>query len=226
MTKLAPEIVEKIERRLYWGLDGLDMEFDKETVHKFIHYLQLLAKWNQTYNLTAVRDPEAMVCYHILDSLAILPSLDQIAGDKKLVVAHILDVGSGAGIPGIILAIARPEWQVTMIDAVAKKATFITQAIIELKLKHAHAIQQRVETFSPKPAADIVVSRAFSKLASFVENTRRAIAEDGCWAAMKGERPDPEIADLPKDVRVAGVDTLAVPGIDGAERCLVVMEKA
>lgn len=185
---------------------------------KLAAYLALLAKWNRTHNLTAIRDPERMVTHHVLDALAVLPHLPG-RGQVRL-----LDVGSGGGVPGLVLAIARPAWQVVVLDSNHKKGAFLQQAIIELALANAQAVTQRVEDYAPAAPFDIVISRAFADLATFVEASARHLAPGGELHAMKGVYPDEELAQLPAGFRVKAVPTLTVPGLD-AERHLVVIER-
>ncbi len=175
-------------------------------------YLSLLAKWNQTYNLTAVREEERMVSYHLLDSLTLVPHLD---GGTRL-----LDVGSGGGMPGIPAAIARPDLSVVVLDANHKKTTFLRQAVIELKLTNVEVITSRVELYQPEQPFDRITSRAFAELGEFVRLTRHLLADNGQWLAMKGVYPYEEIASLPSDTRAAEVLRVDVPGLD-AERHLV-----
>ncbi|KAF0812463.1 Ribosomal RNA small subunit methyltransferase G [Andreprevotia sp. IGB-42] len=182
-------------------------------------YVELLAKWNKTYSLTAIREPERMVPHHLLDSLAPLGHFKAGHG------ARILDVGSGFGTPGIPLAIARPDWQLVLLDSNHKKTTFLRQAIVDLKLANVTVVTERVEAYRPEAPFNVITSRAFSDLAEFVKLTRHLLADDGEWAALKGVYPHEEIALLPADVKPAGVDTLAVPGID-AERHLVHVVRA
>jgi 16S rRNA (guanine527-N7)-methyltransferase len=199
-------------------------------------YLALLQKWNRTYNLTAVRDAERMVTHHLLDSLAIVPYLDdgfarhdeRAPAGGSAVNGHplaVLDVGSGAGLPGIPLAVARPAWTVTMVDSNRKKAAFIQQAIGELGLARASARAARIEDVQPPPRHGAIVSRAYSDLASFAEAALRLLAPGGRLYAMKGLVPHEEIAELPASARLVAVHALAVPGVD-AQRHLVVMERA
>ncbi len=181
-------------------------------------YVALLAKWNRTYNLTAIREPERMVTHHVLDSLAVLPHLPARDG------LAILDVGSGGGVPGIPLALARPRWRVVLLDANHKKGAFLQQAVIELGLHNAEAVTARVEDYVSNAPFDVVISRAYSDLATFARAGARHLAPGGRLAAMKGVFPDEEIAHLPDDVRVVATPALAVPGLD-AKRHLVVMER-
>lgn len=175
-------------------------------------YLMLLAKWNKTYNLTAVRDSERMVSYHLLDSLSLVP---QLQGGRRL-----LDVGSGGGMPGIPAAIARPDLQVVVLDANHKKTTFLRQVAIELKLDNVEVATERVEHYQPVELFDRITSRAFAELNEFVRLTRHLLAKDGQFVAMKGVYPYEEVALLPAGVRVVDVLPLQVPGLD-AERHLV-----
>jgi len=183
---------------------------------KLAAYLELLAKWNRTFNLTAIREPERMVTHHALDSLAIVPALPSRA-------IRVLDVGSGGGLPGIPIAIARPDAEVVMIDSSGKKATFLAQAAIELPLANASSVASRVEDYAPARPFDVVVSRAFSDLATFVRLARKHVAPDGMLYAMKGVHPDEELAELPDDVEVIAERKLDVPGLDGT-RHLIVMK--
>lgn len=177
-------------------------------------YLALLDKWNRVYNLTAVREPERMVTHHLLDSLAVVPFFN---GDS------VLDVGSGGGLPGIPLAVVRPELRVTLIDSVAKKTAFLQQAKAELVLNNLSVVTGRVEDFRPDTGFDVIVSRAFSELVEFVTLTRHLLEPGGRWFAMKGRIPYEEIALLPDWVKVSANYALTVPGLD-ASRHLIVLE--
>ncbi|HJU50353.1 MAG TPA: 16S rRNA (guanine(527)-N(7))-methyltransferase RsmG [Pseudogulbenkiania sp.] len=194
------------------GLAELKLDLTQEQIARLESYLALLAKWNQTYNLTAVREEERMVSYHLLDSLTLVP---QLAGGTRL-----LDVGSGGGMPGIPAAIARPDLQVVLLDSNHKKTTFLRQAVIELKLDNVEVITDRVEAYQPEQKFDRITSRAFAELAEFVKLTRHLLAPGGQYVAMKGVYPYEEIALLPEGVAVAEVVPLTVPGLD-AERHLV-----
>lgn len=180
-------------------------------------YLSLLAKWNAAYNLTAVRDLAQMRALHLADCLAVVEPLRRQLGNGKP--ARVLDVGSGAGLPGVVLAIAEPAWHVTCVDAVGKKAAFIRQVAGELALPNLHAAHARVETLQTTPF-DVITSRAFASLAEFTRLTRALLAPTGVWMAMKGKRHADEVAALPSGVRAFHVEPLDVPGLD-AERCLV-----
>ncbi len=178
-----------------------------------LDYLDLMGKWNRTYNLTAIHEPGRMLTHHLLDSLAIVPHVG--AGP-------MLDVGSGGGLPGIPLAILRPELKVTLLDASQKKCSFMRQAAIELGLTNVEVVHARVEAFRPATGYAQIVSRAFSELHEFVGLTRHLLAPGGEWLAMKGLHPREEIARL-KGVRVKRDLPLQVPGL-GADRHLIVME--
>ncbi len=194
------------------GLAALGIDLPDDVQAKLLAFRDLLLKWNKTYNLTALRDPTQAISLHLLDSLAILPHV----GDGAL-----LDVGSGGGLPAIPLAIARPELSVSMVDTVQKKTTFLQQAVIELGLTNAAVYHARVEKMTGQYAQ--ISSRAFSELGLFVELTRHLLAPGGRWLAMKGVRPDDEIATLPAGISVAAIIPLTVPGVD-AERHLIIMK--
>jgi 16S rRNA (guanine527-N7)-methyltransferase len=207
------------------GLSQLDALGNARLPHdaggKLRAYLDLLVKWNRTYNLTAIREPEKMVTHHVLDSLAVLPHLERSDAATEL---SLLDVGSGAGLPAIPVAIARPAWRVVALDSSHKKGAFVQQVSTELALANLEAAVGRVEDYRPAALFDIVISRAFSDLATFAESSVRHLAPGGRLVAMKGVRPDEEIAQLPPAFRVVAMPTLAVPGLDAA-RHLVVMER-
>lgn len=194
------------------GLAELGLDLPAAMQQKLLAFRDLLLKWNKTYNLTALRDPAQAISHHLLDSLAILPQVG--AGP-------LLDVGSGGGLPAIPLAIVRPELAVSMVDTVQKKTTFLQQAAIELGLKNVAVHHARVEQMTGQYAQ--ISSRAFSELKLFVELTRHLLAPGGRWLAMKGVRPDTEIAALPADIVVEAIIPLAVPGLD-AERHLIILK--
>jgi 16S rRNA (guanine527-N7)-methyltransferase len=201
------------------GLTHLSLPLSPTQVDLLLAYQALIAKWNRVYNLTAVRSPEEMLTHHLLDSLSVVPALTARFGAEQPF--RLLDVGAGAGLPGVVIAIALPQAQVTCVDTVAKKASFIRQVAAELGLKNLRAEHARVEALLPQQA-DVVTSRAFASLSDFVALTRQHLRPGGVWMAMKGKAPDAETTDLPDDVEVFHVEPLAVPGLD-AERCLVWM---
>ena len=197
------------------GVAELGLAIAPDTQKKLLAYLELMAKWNRVYNLTALRNPREWVTHHLLDSLSVLP---HIQGPR------VVDVGSGAGLPGLVLAMARPDWQVVSVEAVDKKAAFQRQVAAELALANVQVEGRRVEEVAQAGGADTVVSRAFSSLADFVGLTRHLLKPGGRWAAMKGRLPGEEIAALPGEVRVREIIELSVPGLN-AERCVVLMER-
>ena len=199
---------------LQQGLSQLKLELSDAQIDLLDRYLALLAKWNQTYNLTAVREEKRMVSYHLLDSLSLVPHLD---GGSRL-----LDVGSGGGMPGIPAAIARPDLQVVLLDSNHKKTTFLRQVVVELGLPNVQVMTERVEAYQPEQKFDRITSRAFSELAEFVKLTRHLLADHGQYVAMKGVYPYEEIALLPQGTVVSEVLPVTVPGLD-AERHLVRM---
>lgn len=195
------------------GLRDLAVVLDTQQQEKLLAYLQLLQKWNRVYNLTAIRDLTKMVSHHLLDSLSILPHLR---------CERLLDVGTGAGLPGIPLAIARPAMSVTMLDSSHKKATFVQQCSLELGLQNAATVCARVDQWQAPESFDAIVSRAFADLAEFARLVRPHLSSNGRLLAMKGLYPYEELAQLPTDLKVEAVIPLTVPGL-GAQRHLVVM---
>jgi 16S rRNA (guanine527-N7)-methyltransferase len=179
-------------------------------------YLALLQRWNGTYNLTAVRDPAAMRVQHIADCLAVIPALR-----RHLTTGRLMDVGSGGGLPGVVIAVMMPGDEVECVDTVAKKAAFVRQVAGTLKLDNLHATHARVESLQAA-RFDLICSRAFASLANFTRLTKAALAPGGAWMAMKGRTSNDEIAQLPAEVEVFHVEQLTVPGLD-AQRCLVWM---
>ncbi|GCL64832.1 16S rRNA (guanine(527)-N(7))-methyltransferase RsmG [Pseudaquabacterium pictum] len=186
-------------------------------------YMDLLQRWNKVYNLTALRDPAEMLGHHLIDCMAVLPPLQRWAAAAKPPSHRLLDVGSGGGLPGVVLAALQPGWQVDCIDTVVKKVSFIRQVAAELRLLNLQGLHSRVEVLQPPPEGyAVVTSRAFASLADFTTLTRHLLAEGGVWMAMKGKLPAEEQAALPTDVEVFHVEQLQVPGLD-AQRCLVWM---
>ena len=184
-------------------------------------YLQLLGKWNKVFNLTALRDAQRMLTHHIFDSLSIIPALRR---HGPWALKRALDVGSGAGLPGVVMAITIPELSVTCIDTVGKKAAFIQQVASDLRLSNLQSIHGRVEQWRGEPF-DLVTSRAFASLVDFTQLSQAQLGPEGAWAAMKGKTPAEELAALPPSVTVFHVEQLHVPELN-AERCLVWMRPA
>jgi 16S rRNA (guanine527-N7)-methyltransferase len=210
-----------LHSQLAAGIAALGLALPEDAEAKLLAYLALLDKWNRVYNLTAVRDAERMVSHHVLDSLAAVPFFQAGRPDS----VRVLDVGSGGGLPGIPLAIARPALQVTLIDSIAKKTAFLLQAKAELGLANLNVITSRVEDFRPASGFDIITSRAFSDLKEFVTLTRHLLKPGGHWLAMKGLMPHEEIASLPGWVKVSANHALVIPGL-GASRHLIILEPA
>lgn len=183
-------------------------------------FLGLLARWNAAYNLTAVREPAQMRAQHLADCLAVVDPLRRHLGPGRR--ARILDVGSGGGLPGVVLAVADAAWDVTCVDAVGKKAAFVRQVAAELGLANLHAAHARVEALNAAAPYDVITARAFASLSELARLSRRLLAPGGAWMAMKGKRPDDELAALPSEIEVFHVEPLTVPGLD-AERCLIWM---
>ena len=206
---------EALRARLSEGAAALGVTLSDEQRGQLLDYLALLGKWNKVYNLTAVRDPAEMLTHHLLDSLSIIAPLRRHTGGQP---ARLLDVGSGGGLPGVVIAICCPEIQVSCVDAVAKKAAFVQQVAVALRLPNLRGVHARVEAVQDK--FDVITSRAFASLADFTEWSAPALAEGAVWLAMKGKRPEDEIAALPPGVEVFHVEQLQVPGL-GAERCLL-----
>jgi 16S rRNA (guanine527-N7)-methyltransferase len=216
---------DSLRAQLQAGAEALGLDLGEAQIGQLMDFLALLQKWNKVYNLTAVRDPQEMLTHHLLDSLAaVAPLRRHVAGLREsgtVAAARLLDVGSGGGLPGVVFAICCPEVDVSCVDTVGKKAAFIQQAAVALKLRNLHGVHARVETLAGP--FDIISCRAFASLPDFVNWSRSALAaRHGVWLAMKGKRPDDEIAALPPGAGVFHVEPLSVPGLD-AERCIVWM---
>ena len=207
----------QLEAGLREGLAALALDLSDGQVTQCLDYLELVQKWNKVYNLTAIRDPAEMLTHHLLDSLTVIAPLRRQTQGRAV---RLLDVGSGAGLPGVVVAICCPEMAVTCVDTVSKKAAFVQQAALTLKLPNLRGVHARVESLTEP--YDVVCSRAFASLADFVSWSRLALAEEGVWLAMKGKLPSDEMAVLPGTVEVFHVEQLQVPGVD-VQRCIVWM---
>ena len=225
-----------LEQALRRGLAELELSLSDSQIGMLLDYLDLIHKWTKTYNLTSVREPADMLTHHLLDGLAVIaplrlklvgPSGGACAADKSAASlaptrVRLLDVGSGAGLPGVVIAICCPDIWVDCVDAVAKKVAFIRQVAGVLKLPNLNGLHQRVEDLSG--SYRVVSSRAFSSLSDFVRLSNKLLAPDGIWLAMKGKFPEDEISALPGNAAVFHVEQLTVPGL-GANRCIVWMRK-
>ncbi|MBX3675941.1 MAG: 16S rRNA (guanine(527)-N(7))-methyltransferase RsmG [Rhodocyclaceae bacterium] len=201
--------------RLARGLAALEVDVSPQAQEKLLAFAVLLGKWNKVYNLTALREEEQVISHHLLDSLAVLPHL----GAAR----RLADIGSGGGLPGIPLAIARPDMHVALVESNQKKSAFQQQARIELGLDNVSVQCERVEGWQPEEKCDVVISRAFSDLAEFVRLSGHLLAAGGALLAMKGVHPYEEIAQLPAGWRVAEVMPLQVPGVEGARHLVRVV---
>lgn len=208
--------IENLRPVLESGLDALCIKLTKEQQDKIINYLIMLSKWNSVYNLTAIRDPKEMMTHHVLDSLSAVPAFTEAQ--------NVLDVGSGGGLPGMILAICYPDKKISMIDTVSKKTAFLNQAKAELGLNNVTVYSARVESLQVNQPFDVITSRAFSELNNFVNWSQHLLAEGGRFIAMKGVHPQGEMERLPEGWEVKEVQPLTVPGLD-AERHLIFIQK-
>ncbi len=198
------------------GIVEMNLQISDMAQQKMLEYLNLLVKWNKVYNLTAIRSQQQMVINHLLDSLSILPYLYS---------GRWLDVGCGAGLPGLILAIAQPTWQFTLLDSNSKKTSFVKQAIIELGLDNVKVHCCRVEEFGGIDKFDGIVSRAFTELGDFINKTNHLIQKNGCWAAMKGISQR-EIATIPADCEIINIIEIKVPGLSAARSLVIAKQGA
>ena len=211
----------ELRTTLLAGLRTLQLDLGEQQVEQLLEYQALITKWNQVYNLTAVRDASEMMTHHLLDSLAAIPALQHhLRSDGLEQASRLLDVGSGAGLPGVVIAICCPAVAVTCVDTVAKKAAFIKQAALALRLPNLTGLHTRVEAITQR--FDVVCSRAFASLVDFTQLSGKALAPGGVWMAMKGKYPSDELAKLPTNISMFHVEQLTVPGLN-AERCIVWM---
>ena len=209
MDKRAAQLRERAQQ--------LGVELDDRQIDLLLRFAGLLERWSAVYNLSAIRGEDEILSGHVLDSLAAVAPLARWAAGRALLV---LDVGSGAGLPGVVLAIARPDWSITTVDAVAKKAAFVRQVAATLELDNLEPVHGRVEALARDARFDVVISRAFASLGDFIGAARGRLRPGGAWVAMKGLRPDREIASLPGTATVFHVEPITVPGLQAA-RCLV-----
>ena len=217
----APEL-RSLGPALEQGAAVLGVALSPPQVERLLEYLELLGKWGRVYNLSALHEPQQMLSHHLLDSLALVAPLRRHLAQRGLADASLLDVGAGAGLPGVVVALCCPEVRVCCVDAVGKKAAFVQQVALSLKLTGLRGVHARVADLEQR--FDIVTARAFASLADFTRCSDRALAPGGVWVAMKGRPPDDELAALPRAVEVFHVEQLLVPGLD-AQRCLVWMRR-
>ena len=207
-----------LEAGLRSGAQALGLVLTDAQIQHLLDYAALIQKWNKVYNLTALRDPADMLTHHLLDSLTAIAPLRRHTQGQPI---KVLDVGSGGGLPGVVLAICMPELNVSCVDTVAKKAAFVQQVAVSLKLPNLRGLHARVESLTDP--YQVICSRAFASLPDFVTWSRSALSEGGVWMAMKGKHPQSEIDALPTDVQVFHVEPLTVPGLE-VERCMVWMK--
>ncbi len=221
ISALKPDFTAQLAA-LHAAASELGLPLNTAQAHRLLAYRDLIAKWNKVYNLTSLRDPIQMLSHHIIDSLAAAPPLQKHLQAVGQGTYRLLDVGSGGGLPGVVLATVIDGLDVTCVDTVGKKAAFVQQAANELTLKNLRGVHTRVEDMQAAPF-DVTTSRAFASLPDFVQLTRMHLKQSGgVWMALKGKRPEDEMAALPADVEVFHVEQLHVPGLD-AERCIVWM---
>lgn len=204
--------MEDLKQRLQVGLEQMRLTIAPSVQGQLVQYLEHIHKWNKVHNLTAVRDPRQMVSRHLLDSLSILP---HVKGSR------LLDIGTGAGLPGIPLALARPDLHVTLLDSNQKKTRFLVQTCASLGMENVEIIQNRIEKFQPDEKFDTLVSRAFASLRDFVEGTAHLSHPNIRWLAMKGQHPTEELAELPEFVQVESIINLTVPDTEGERHVIV-----
>jgi 16S rRNA (guanine527-N7)-methyltransferase len=208
-----------LEQDLILGADALGLALTHQQTSQLLAYIEMLQKWNQVYNLTAIKDPQQMLTQHVLDCLAVVTPLKEMVPNAQ----NLLDVGAGGGLPSVVLAIACPSMRVVAVDAVAKKSAFIETVAHTLKLSNLKGIHSRVELLENK--FDLVVSRAFASLKDFTAWSDKALRTGGKWAAMKGKVPEEEMAELPPNIQIQGIQTLNVPDLE-ARRCLIWLQRS
>ena len=217
LAAAGPPTDEDLARLILGGASDLGIALGSKPADQLVTYLRLIERWNATYNLTAVRTPEAMATQHIVDSMSVIPALrTRLPGTEN----RILDVGAGAGLPGVVIAILERDAPVVCVDSVGKKAAFVRQVAATLGLQNLWAVHSRVEAMTAPPSFGLIVSRAFSSLQDFVSSTRHLLAVGGSWIAMKGKVPHQELSDAEQSGATFEVEQLSVPGLD-AERCLI-----
>lgn len=214
-----PELGDAVAAALLSSALEVGVSLAANQVRQMLDYVRMLERWGRAFNLSGAKDASQLLREHVVDCLTVVAPLEHWATAHAGSI-RILDVGSGAGLPGLVLAIARPEWSVTTVDAAAKKAAFVRHAAGEIGLGNVRALHGRVQAIAPSERFDVVISRAFSSLGGLIDATRQRLSPRGVWLAMKGRRPDLELAELPAGIDAFHVERVHVPGLD-AERCLV-----
>lgn len=223
MTSLTTEFELQHKAPLLAGANKIGLSLSAEQSQQLLAYLALLCKWNKAYNLTAIRDSQQMIALHLLDSLAIIPELEQLPPQKIQAGSQWLDVGSGGGLPGIVLAIMCPQIDFTLMDSNGKKTRFLQQVKLELNLHNLTVVKSRVESFNSDKTFDVICSRAFASLQDMVNWSRHLLGQGSIYFAMKGQQPDEELAALPDDIRLLASKPLSVPDVEG-ERHLILLQ--
>ncbi len=224
MTDLPPEA--NVHQDLARGVDALGLLLTQTQTQQLLAYMVLIQKWNKVYNLTALRKPQEILTHHVLDSLSAIAPLQRHLGQASGALAsepRLLDVGSGGGLPGVVIAICCPSIRVTCVDTVSKKAAFVQQVAASLRLPNLLGVHARVESLTGP--FDVICSRAFASLPDFVRWSSAALARHGVWMAMKGKLPEEEMATLPSFAEVFHVEQLKVPGLN-ADRCMIWMRNS
>jgi 16S rRNA (guanine527-N7)-methyltransferase len=216
MSKKAHDQIKMLEKTLTEGLQALNLQLEPGAERALLDFVLLLDKWNQAYNLTAVRDPQQMITRHILDSLSISPF---VKGPR------VLDVGSGAGLPGIPLALAQPQLDFVLLDSNAKKTRFITQAVASFRIKNVEIVQERVEKYDPRKKFNTLISRAFASIADMLAGTGHLADTGAEFLAMKGVYPQEELTAIPQNYKVSSVQALQVPGLDAARHLVIITRR-
>ena len=216
MSKKAHDQIKMLEKTLTEGLQALNLQLEPGAERALLDFVLLLDKWNQAYNLTAVRDPQQMITRHILDSLSISPF---VKGPR------VLDVGSGAGSPGIPLALAQPQLDFVLLDSNAKKTRFITQAVASFRIKNVEIVQERVEKYDPRKKFNTLISRAFASIADMLAGTGHLADTGAEFLAMKGVYPQEELTAIPQNYKVSSVQALQVPGLDAARHLVIITRR-
>ncbi len=212
---------EHLLQQLQDGIADIGLKVDELPLQAYLRYVELLVQWNKAYNLTAIREPEKMLAYHVLDSLSVLPLIKSNHTENRC-----LDIGTGAGLPGIILALARPDTQWVLLDGNNKKTRFVQQAVMILNLDNVEVVCSRIEHYAPRNKFSMIISRAFTSLSAFVACSHPLLAPEGCLLAMKGPEPADEISDLDPECFITETTSLKVPGVAARRSVVRIQAKA